>query len=188
MEYYWTRYQGWSLGCLAQHVFPPFPTSLLPFQLIYNLKSLELRIQDKNDLWKGRSGSSDDVAMGTEGQTQQNFRSKRYRVRQLPTLVGISMGMSQGALEEGWCHWRRGEKEEETSNLEFWTLLRACGNHRREAMEVWVARVTDVRIVDMSTRNRTTVRVKLLRERGMSRVEPLGMLAVSTRQSPKQEG
>lgn len=36
-------------------------------------------------------------------------------------------------------------------------------------MEVWVARVTDVRIFDMSTRNRTTVRVELLRERGMSR-------------------
>lgn len=54
-------------------------------------------------------------------------------------------------------------------------------------MEVWVARVTDVRIFDMSTRNRTTVRVELLRERGMSRVEPLGMLAVSTRQSPRQQ-
>lgn len=73
-------------------------------------------------------------------------------------------------------------------NLEFGTLPRACGNHWREAMEVWVARVTDVRIFDMSTRHRTTVRMKLLRERGMSRVEALGMLAVSTRQSPKQEG
>lgn len=73
-------------------------------------------------------------------------------------------------------------------NLEFGTLPRACGNHRREVMEVWVARVTDVRIFDMSTRHRTTVRMKLLRERGMSRVEALGMLAVSTRQSPKQEG